>query len=304
MIAKVHHIADDRQPATEGRAPADLSRSVLDDLMPALKRLDERLASAVATVKAAGDTGTSADLYRGLYISSQEAERLLSREPGSSVLYRNQEDAGETSTNIAESDSRLTRLRHMFRLSPFDMDLILVALAPELDLRYENLYTYLQNDVTKKRPSVDLALNLLCGSAHEKLTHRAHLTTEAPLIRQGLMHLIPDPQQLQPVLLAHHLKVDEQIVRFVLSQVSLDSRLTAFVRWVKPPELHETLPSHSELRQALPGMVKQAQEKQRPVRFYFKGPPGSGKREAAAALVERLNAQLMVVDLTQSRLGA
>ena len=299
MTAKVHHIADDRQRATGGRTPPDPGRSALDDLLPALKRLDDRIASALAAVKAADDPGTSANLYRGLYISSQEAERLLSREPGSSVLYKSREDPGASSTSPMENDSQLTRLQRMFRLSPFDLDLILVALAPELDLRYENLYAYLQNDVTKKRPSVDLALNLLCGSAHEKLARRGHLTTEAPLIRQGLIHLIPDPQQLQPVLLAHHLKVDEQIVRLVLGQVSLDSRLAAFVQRVAPPESHETSPSLFEFAQALPGMVKQAEEEQRPVRFYFNGPPGSGKREVAAALAERLNAQLIVVDLAQ-----
>jgi hypothetical protein len=46
-------------------------------------------------------------------------------------------------------------------LSAFDVDLILLALAPKLDLRYERLYAYLQDDVTRTWPSVDLALNLL-----------------------------------------------------------------------------------------------------------------------------------------------
>ena len=90
----------------------------------------------------------------------------------------------------------------------------MIALAPELDLRYERLYAYLQDDVTRKRPSVDLALNLLCPSAAVKLARRVHFAPDAPLIRHNLLHLIPDPNHVQPPLLAHSLKLDEQIVRF------------------------------------------------------------------------------------------
>ncbi|ABG51415.1 AAA ATPase [Trichodesmium erythraeum IMS101] len=36
---------------------------------------------------------------------------------------------------------------------------MLIALAPEIDLRYDRLYAYLQDDFTSKGSSVDLALN-------------------------------------------------------------------------------------------------------------------------------------------------
>ena len=49
---------------------------------------------------------------------------------------------------------RLQHLVQIFGLSPFELDALLVTLAPALDLRYERLYGYLQDDVTRKRPSV------------------------------------------------------------------------------------------------------------------------------------------------------
>ena len=57
---------------------------------------------------------------------------------------------------------RLDRLARLFGLSTLDIDILLICLAPELDNRYERLYAYLQDDVTRKRPSVDLVFNLLC----------------------------------------------------------------------------------------------------------------------------------------------
>jgi hypothetical protein len=77
----------------------------------------------------------------------------------------------------------LRRLARAFQLSSFDLDVILVALAPEVDLRYERLYAYLQDDVTRRRPSIDLAFNLLCTSPEDKLARRAHLAAAAPLSR-------------------------------------------------------------------------------------------------------------------------
>jgi len=67
---------------------------------------------------------------------------------------------------------------------------------------------------------VDLALNLLCESSGEKLARRAHFGSDAPLIQHGLLHLIADPNQVQPPLLAHSIKLDEQIVRFLLATLA------------------------------------------------------------------------------------
>jgi hypothetical protein len=42
---------------------------------------------------------------------------------------------------------RLDRLAEMFQLTAFDLDAILVCLAPEMDLRFIRLFAYLQDDI-------------------------------------------------------------------------------------------------------------------------------------------------------------
>ena len=54
----------------------------------------------------------------------------------------------------------LAWLAGAYGLSYFDLDVVLLALAPEVDLRYERVYAFLQDDVSRRRPTVDLALNL------------------------------------------------------------------------------------------------------------------------------------------------
>src|SRR5262245_21966547 len=52
-------------------------------------------------------------------------------------------------TEAATSDAvalRLPRLARLFDLSTFERHVILLCLAPELDLKYERIYAYLQDD--------------------------------------------------------------------------------------------------------------------------------------------------------------
>jgi AAA+ superfamily predicted ATPase len=202
--------------------------------------------------------------------------------------------------DLGAESTRLAWLAQAFDLSRFDLDLILIALAPELDRRYERLYAYLQDDVTCKRPTVDLALNLLCSDAVAKLDRRAHFATDAPLIWHGLLHLIPDSNQLPPPLLAHHFKLDEQIVRLLLGQNGLDPRLVPFCQMVETAVSLDELPLSAEVKQALPALVIQAWGERQPLRLYFHGPRGAGKRRAGEALAGEMGVPLLAVDLARA----
>jgi hypothetical protein len=180
------------------------STPCLYDLLPELQHLDHLLERAVAVAQAMHGA-QAADPFRGLHISQSDVERLLARAPGVPT-YR--APGGETEmAPVGAISERLVWLTQAFGLTPFEVDVILLALAPELDLRYERLYAYLQDDVTRRRPSVDLALNLFCTTAEDKLAGRAHFAPEAALVRYDLIHLNPDPNQQQPPLLAHSIKL-------------------------------------------------------------------------------------------------
>lgn len=271
----------------------------LAGLLPALQRLDRLLEWAVGAAQVAYECGPQDAAFRGLYISAEEFARLLRQPPGAPLPGPHTELDPAGGTDAGRSSS-LERLREVFDLSAFDLDLILVALAPELDLRYERLYAYLQDDVTRRRPSVDLALNLLCPSAEAKLTRRAHFVPNAPLVRHGILHLIPDPHQVQPPLLAHYLKLDEQIVRTLLGQPGLDPRIAHFCQLIEPGAQWEELSLAEDVKRVVPQLVQQAGESGEPLRLYFRGAQSMGKRRAAEALAGGLHASLLSADLAQA----
>lgn len=272
----------------------------LGGLLPELKRLDRLLEKAVAAAQDTYGTRAATDPFRGLHISQSEVEQLLAREPGAPTLQVHGEEGEESLTEEAREGSALAWLKQAYSLTPFDLDVILLVLAPELDLRYERLYAYLQDDVTRRRPSVDLALNLLSPSAEAKLTNRMHFSPEAPLIRHNLAYLIVDTQQMQPPLLSNHLKLDAQILHLLIGQDNQDPRLASFSERVEPAVSLDELPLSEDTKRALPALIMQARQTRQPLRLYFHGPHGTGKRRTAEALAGEIGIPLLAVDLARA----
>ena len=266
--------------------------------MPAaLKWLDERLTRATTAADAAYGSDGTRDPFRGLHISEEDIARLLARDAGVPTLRSEDNDPLGDLERAASAVPRLAWLVRSFGLTTFDLGVIVIALAPELDLRYERLYAYLQDDVTRRRPSVNLALDLLCQTAGDKLARRAHFASSAPLIRQGLIRFVTDPNHSDPPLLACAIKLDEQIVRLVVGGESLDSRLASFCEVLDPAVSLAEAPLGADVQRTLTGLAAQWQEERRPTRLYFHGLFGAGQLRAAEALAREVGTRLMSVDL-------
>ena len=269
----------------------------LKGLLTSLRRLDRVIEKAVALAQNAYGPQAAADSYRGLYINPDEVGRLLEREPGAPLLWSGDERVGGAQSKSCMESSRIAWLKDAFGLSYFDLDVIIIALAPEIDTRYERLYAYLQDNVTRRKASVDLALNLLCSTAEEKLKGRVHFAPDSPLVGKNLIHLIAEPNQLKPSLLSHYITLDAQIINLLLLQEGLDSRLATFCELIYPSFGMDAVPLADESRRALLSLTAYAHRERRQLYLYFQGPRGAGKRMTAAALAFETGMSLLAADL-------
>lgn len=282
------------------------SQQCSSDFLAVFQRLDQRLERAIAAAQIDYETDAAADPYRGLYIHREQIERELGREPGAPGL---QFSSSSADGCLSSGDNILSQstdyplpfnwLANTFDLTPFDLDLILIALAPEIDLRYERIYAYLQDDVTRKRPTVDLALNLLCASAAEKLNRRVHFMPSAPLLQHQVLHVVEEANQLFPPLLSQYLKLDEAIVRTLLGQRMLDPRLSGFAQLVQAKATLEESPLEPQTQRALVSLTTQAAQTNQPLCLYFQGGWGAGRQRTATAIAHRLNRSLLIADLSR-----
>jgi AAA+ superfamily predicted ATPase len=271
--------------------------SNLAELLPALEWLDGLLHRAVASAETAYGPAAVADAFRGLYLQRADIEQILARAPGSSPFDAGPDPSAGRWPAPGREAAWLYRLRNEFGLETFDLQLLVIALAPELDLRYERIYAYLQDDVSRKRPTVDLALNLLCPRPEAKLERRDHFLRDAPLRRHDLVHLISDTNQVAPPLLAQVLKPDEDVLRMVLVHEDLDSRLASFCAFAEPSAEGELAPLPDATIHALVGLAVEARGRREGLVLHFFGPPGAGQRSAALALAARTGLGLLTVNL-------
>jgi hypothetical protein len=267
--------------------------SLLASLMPALQRLDGLLAGAIKEIQPALG-GNIAPSFQGLFVSREQVDRLLSQEPGQ-ARFQLVQNLSEDNPGAAKDSSRFAWLIESFGLSSFDVDVILLALAPEIDLRYEGIYSYIQDDVTRKRPTVDLALNLLCATAEDKLKYRSRFSSGAPLIRHRLIQVLHDPNQLEPSSLAHYFRLDDQIRRLLLGQDGLDERLAQFCRMIQPSASWNDLSLDAGIKQALPRLAAESVSSRKPLQLYFQGCADLEKQEAAEGLAGLLGVNLLSV---------
>jgi ATPase family associated with various cellular activities (AAA) len=314
LASRVFGGADDRaDPAPAGRADGPPGRLMAAKNGPSsersaalglvFQRLDAMLARALAQARERFGAEASADAFRGLYISAAQASAALDGPPGLPLLNAaTPESAAEPAMpgweQVTAAHHGWRWLRDSYGLTGQQLDAVLIGLGPEADLRYERLYGYLQDDVTRRRPTVNLALDLITTSAAGKLAARGLFGADAALLRERVLTLVPDQQASAPPLLAHAIAIDEQIADVLLLQGGLDRRLARHCRLTVPEPGHwPNVPLPAAERGRLLAAAR-AGPGRWPFRLYFHGDRDSAELAAASALAGELQAPLLVLDLS------
>ncbi len=257
---------------------------------------------ALAAAEQAYGRQAASDPLRGLYLSLEDVDRLLQRAPGEAFLAPG---AGLLDSSEAAGGGRWAWLRRRFALDDFDLQALLIGLAPEIDPRYERIYAYLQDDVTRRRPTVGLILDLLGATAEQRLRLRERFNPAAPLLRSGLTRLGEFTANPSPGagLLSSALILDESLVRFLLGPDGPDPRLSELCEWREFPAGIEPdgLIIGAELSKAISALSQMER-----IQAYFQGRPGSGQLQAAQTLAAMRGQALCYAAapaLVESRLG-
>jgi hypothetical protein len=259
-------------------------------LINALRELDSFLAEALARVEETFTPRGAIDALRGLHISREEVRRALQPGPGGGSM------APEIIDRVAATlrgSPRFAWLVDEYGLDAFESVALLIALAPEFDLRYQRIYGYLQDDVTRKRPTVDLVLTLLCRRDLDRIACRRAFASDSALVRNDLVQCVPDPNYVIPPLLAQYVKPDEQIVRFLAGDEGLDERLAGFARLKTPEASIAELPVADATRARLTTSAHVGSG----VRLWLHGPQGVGKSKAAEAVAAEQACDLLELNL-------
>jgi hypothetical protein len=262
----------------------------------ALARLDLLLYREVLRLRASYQL--SLDEFRGLFISDDQVDALVrdtSPEPDATVetLEARAESLAEPARALLRADERWSHVANEFVLNDAELDVLLLALASELAVKYETIFGYLNNDVTRRCATLDLALRTF-GSKSGAV--RASLTGDGTLFSSGLLELRPSEEARS--WLSSGFRAVPVLVSFLLGLPTAAPKLgpTALRRAASAPDLSELGLAQSEVER-FAGLARLWSRECRPPWVVLEGEPGSGRETVAAAALGRGQRDLLVIDL-------
>lgn len=247
---------------------------------------------------------------RGLIISDAEVEALLTgdKETASGLEHLEEEVAEKEQILQARSQSTLEKggflhLEHLalaFGLDPFGRNCLLLCLAVEWERKYERIFAYLQDDVTCKYPTVDLALKLLTRTMAENMAARTAFTMDSALVKYLLQ--FQDEVQSAVPRLSRPLRLQRRFLDYFFQPLTIDPEIEPWAVFFNPYQSLEPILFGQEIQEELCIWWERYLEETGPDRplFVIQGPPGSGKSLHIRHLCAHYQYPLIIVDLARA----
>lgn len=286
--------------------------SSLEYIEEELKRLDLRLILYLRSCLDAGAINSNTlalssadeifDLLEGFSTFGSDKEQIESRLRQLDMQIAQRLEAGkEQGSHIS-----IQHLSQLYGLGPFEQYCIIACLAPEVDQKYQKVYGFLQNDMTEKKPTIDMLAKIFQLEEQERNLIRGVFDIQAPLAGY-LMELHNELSDSWVPLITRHLKLDDWAVNYLLDINIPDTQLVQVTEFIMPAgKWKDNTPSEkengfpSDLGDKIIRFVDYYRDTGREgvnKVFYFYGPRGVGKTEQVIAICDRLGLPLIMVDV-------
>jgi hypothetical protein len=185
--------------------------------------------------------------FLGLFISEQDIAAILSELHGSMLkdfpqgkmlLSRILEQEAYIKQRLELTDVALSwqRLQTVFVLKQNQVNMLLMALAPEIDDRFAKVFAYLHDDVARKNLSGALLEKLFTSPDLSARVTRQALHADSPLIKYALVQLQDDSNT---ALLNRGIRLPARITHYLLDIAKIEDDLVDVLQltWEGQPEL-------------------------------------------------------------------
>ena len=266
--------------------------------------------------------------FAGLYISDNEVDAVLEKENDlipdvieangarvSALIDNTRHMIDERKKRSSEKGVVLmvAKLSQCLALNSFETKILIICLAPEIESKYEKLYAYIHNDITKKRPTAGLILDLLCANPEDKIDKRKYFLESATLSKSNVLDLSWiefDKSDPRTFLLSKPLKLRDHIVNLLLQYDDLlDPSIQGFSTLIRPGGDFQYYDLFADIKERLAKYLEQytllvtgIRDRSRSGGFkilYFQGEYGTGKKTVARYLCDHRRIDLILTNVAE-----
>ncbi|MBC7983330.1 MAG: ATP-binding protein [Candidatus Obscuribacterales bacterium] len=296
--------------STAASLPTEVAiRDTLGHLSLELKRFDQIIRRRVYLFRREAQASDAIARAAPTYVSDQEADALLNTEHS---RFQGDNHCAQLDARIAALEQTLSkaiaaceregvllplpRLVQLFGLSWLEVQALIVCLAPELRRKYDRLYAYLQDDITRRRPSLDLILDLFVDDETQRWQARTLLDPHSALFRHRLIDMQEDTESLSGSTgLATFLRIDSRILQYLLGNNVPAVSLTNLLKVVPPQATSSSSEQASSLIQIIESAVDGTNFSRR-LLLNVHGTDAATQRDTVMAACNHLHCSLLLVD--------
>ncbi len=278
-------------------------------LMDLLGLLDLRLLKAVVIFQKKGREDTEG--VRGLFISPEEVMSLLgpggadySGDPDIEVLNdRIRETASNIDLKLSNSEDIVTyfplsRLARTFGLVMYELQVLILALAPEIDRKYEKIYAFLNDDMSRKLPTISLAIDVLSNKTSDNMSAWRFFSPQSPLIYFKLIHYVDDHNT--NVSSNCRFRLDERIKRYFSGDNGFPASIVHIAKAVYPVQAGAGGNIQDDVKDKIIKLITSGSNGDlcRPV-FWFYGNENERKKATVIEVCNKVKIPLLIADLSE-----
>ena len=296
-----------RKSELKQRSAVAYFASSAEHVMAELGWLELLLQKRVLQIAERRDAADRFDEFSGLFVSEHEIAGFVNgatlQFPADSLRVkdltarieatRHAIDRQVMAMQEAGDEARLLRLQRRFDLSAAELRILLTCLAPDWELRFQRYFAYLQNDVAKSRPTIQLLRDLYLGDENQALESRSVFSPEGTLLREQLLSI---PARDATPFPARQPQVAEAVVDYLAGHDRTDALLTG-VATLEHPDVQIARGEYfNQHRQAVLALLGRLRDDDRLPTAYVSGADGCGKSLVSRSVAALAGARLLRAD--------
>ncbi len=190
----------------------------------------------------------------------------------------------------------LQMISEKISLDRFEIDVLVMALALEIDKKYERIFAYFNDDLNKKAPSIDLALSALGTYGEKTLSVHKYFSEQAPLRAYNLIYFVNNHDE--EGFLSTRFRVDEGIKNFIFGVDIIHPLLRRMVKYDYPLTVNQLSGSKAKAKNEIRKILADSYSREPSgLIFWLYGKSGAEKKSVVTALCCELEIPLFTVNI-------
>ncbi len=185
----------------------------------------------------------------------------------------------------------LNKLKEKLHLSDLEIKIILILFAPEVNAKYERVYAYLQDNLNRTYPTVQLLISLLCETSLETQELFNYFITPSKLTMLHLIKFVPN--DTNELLFQQPLRLSSSVRNYLLGDIHVEGTLEPYCHIIEPQNIHN---KNLKIEQYIESGIKNSEHYL--INIY--GTSKKRKREEALKIASYFGFGLLCVDTSEA----